>query len=221
MPSEITTINMSGVNCYLLRSAKGFVLIDAGFQSQRRRLDGQLERAGCKPGNLKLVLLTHGDIDHTGNCAYLRKMYGAAIAIHGLDAPMVEQGDMGVNRKAKPDKVSFVFRVLMLFTKRLAEKHPFEKFKPDFEVEENFNLAEYGLDAKVVHIPGHSKGSIGILTAAGELFCGDMFYNMPGFRLIDDLADHESSRKKLDGLKIERVYPGHGKPFSGAVIKRK
>ena len=219
MPSKVVTINMSGVNCYLLRSPQGFVLIDTGFQSQRSRLDGELEKAGCKPGDLKLVLLTHGDIDHAGNCAYLQKKYGAPIAIHRLDAPMVERGDMGVSRKAKPDKVSFVFRVLMLFTKRLAEKHPFEKFKPDFEIDEEFNLQEYGLQAKVIHIPGHSKGSVGILTSDGELFCGDMFYNIPGFRLIDNLVEHEASRKKLCGLKVERVFPGHGKPFSSGMIK--
>ncbi|RLI67201.1 hypothetical protein DRO91_10540, partial [Candidatus Heimdallarchaeota archaeon] len=30
-------------------------------------LERELEKAGCKPGDLKLVVLTHGDFDHTGN----------------------------------------------------------------------------------------------------------------------------------------------------------
>jgi len=214
MSSEITTINLGGVNCYLLRSEKGFVLIDTGFQTRRARLEAEMEKAGCKPGDLKLILMTHGDVDHVGNCAYLRSKYGAPCAIHAKDAPMVEDGNMGANRKAKPDRLSLIFRVLGLFTRRLAEKHPLEQFKPDFTVDEAFDLAMYGLKAQVVHLPGHSKGSIGVLTGEGALFCGDMFYNVPGFRCVDDLSDYEASLNKLRGLKIEKVYPGHGKPFS-------
>jgi len=221
MSSDVTTINLGGVNCYLLRSATGFVLIDTGFQTRRARLDGELEKAGCRPGDLKLILLTHGDVDHVGNCAHLRAKFGAPCAIHAKDAPMVEDGNMGANRKPKPDRLSFVFRALGLFTRRLADRNPLERFKPDLVVDEGFELGAYGLNARILHIPGHSKGSIGVLTSGGDLFSGDLFYNIPGFHFIDDLSDHQASLKKLDGLKIERVYPGHGKPFSAERIRRR
>lgn len=71
MSSGITTINLGGVNCYLLRSETGFVLIDTGFQTRRARLDAELEKADCVPGKLKLILLTHRDVDQVGNCAHL------------------------------------------------------------------------------------------------------------------------------------------------------
>jgi hydroxyacylglutathione hydrolase len=222
MPSEVNRINLGGVNCYLLRSPKGYVLIDTGFSTKRTVLERELGKAGCKPGNLKLILLTHGDMDHAGNCAYLHEKYVAPTAIHSKDSAMVKQGEMGINRKTKPDKVSLIFKILMVFAKRLAEKHPFEKFMPDFEIDESFDLTAYGLDAKVLHIPGHSKGSIGVLTSSGDLFCGDMFYNIPGFGLVDDLIDHEKSMKRLASLRIAKVYPGHGRPFPiGDVIKSK
>jgi len=41
-------------------------------------------------------------------------------------------------------------------------------------LEEGQPLSDVGLDASVLHLPGHSKGSIGILTASGDLFCGDL-----------------------------------------------
>lgn len=75
------------------------------------------------------------------------------------------------------------------------------------------DLFEYGFGAKVLHLPGHSKGSIGILTNGGDLFCGDLLYNIAGLNFIDDLADFHTSIKKLKSLKINTVYPGHGKPF--------
>ena len=218
MSCGIVTINLGGVNCYLLRSETGFVLVDTGVQTRRARLNEAIESAGCKPGDLKLILMTHGDVDHVGNCAYLRSKYGAPCAIHALDAPMVEDGNMSANRKAKPDKVSLIFRLLGLFAGRLVAKNPLEKFRPDILVDERFDLGSYGLKAKVVHLPGHSKGSIGVLTSDGDLICGDMFYNLPGFRSIDDMSDYQASLNKLRGLKIERVYPGHGKPFSAAAI---
>ena len=83
-------------------------------------------------------------------------------------------------------------------------------------VDEGYDLSEYGLDAKVLHLPGHSKGSIGILTADGDLFCGDLFKNRDKpvlSSIMDDLAAAKASVEKLKVLKIRTVYPGHGKPF--------
>jgi glyoxylase-like metal-dependent hydrolase (beta-lactamase superfamily II) len=39
------------------------------------------------------------------------------------------------------------------------------------------NLSEYGLDAKVLSIPGHSRDSIGFLATGGDLFYGDLLDN--------------------------------------------
>ena len=55
------------VNCYLLKTAGGYVLIDTGLDRQRAALEKQLARAGCEPGNLGLIVLTHGDVDHAAN----------------------------------------------------------------------------------------------------------------------------------------------------------
>ena len=126
---------------------------------------------------------------------------------------MVKDGNMDANRKAKPDRLALVFKVLMVFTRRLAAKHPIKKFNPDLEIGEGFDLSRYGLDGRILHLPGHSKGSIGVLTAKGDLFCGDLFYNVPGFRFVDDLEDYDASLKKLAGLKFDRVYPGHSEPL--------
>jgi hydroxyacylglutathione hydrolase len=216
---EIRTIGLGGVNCYLATAGDGFVLIDTGFSSKRAVLDRQLGEAGCQPGNLKLVLLTHGDTDHTGNSAFLRQQFGARIAMHEDDSGMAESGDMSLNRRARPDGVSIVGRAIMLFGKLtvlFGGPSRFEGFKPDLYVADGEDLSGYGLDARVIHIPGHSKGSIGVLTAGGDLLCGDLLYSLfgpsPHF-LVDDSADYSASIEKLKSLRIGTVYPGHGKPF--------
>ena len=219
MPSQTTVINLGGVNCYLLAAGDGYILIDTGFARKRVQLANRLDHAGCKPGNLKLIVLTHGDADHAGNAAFIRKAYGSKIAMHSLDLGMVERGDMSSNRKAKPDKMSPFSRLIAfvvgVFFKKASD---FTKFTPDIMIDEGFDLSTYGLNAKVLHLPGHSKGSIGVLTDDGKLFCGDFAYNIPGFGFIDDMADHNASMEKLIQLKIETIYPGHGKPFPMSVL---
>jgi hydroxyacylglutathione hydrolase len=221
MPQAITKVNLGGVNCYLVKAGSGYLLIDTGYANRRVNLDRKLSDAGCQPGNLKLIILTHGDVDHAGNGAHLRKKYGAKIAIHAADAGMVERGDMSLNRKTKPDKMSLIFKIMSRIFPLFIKTGKFDVFKPDLAIDEGFNLSAYGSEASVVHLPGHSKGSIGILTAGGDLFCGDLLYNMLGFNCIDDLSDYRNSIEKLKKLNIRMIHPGHGKPFSMERFRRK
>ena len=214
MTLEIKTITAhiifnTHVNCYLVRISDGYVLIDTGRPNKRSVIEKELESAGCRPENLKLIVLTHGDFDHTGNAAYLRKKFGTKIAMHYDDSGMVEHGDMFWNRKNPNILIKIIFGLFFGLSKS-------DRFKPDFYIEDGYDFTGYGFDAKVLHLPGHSKGSIGILTADGNLFCGDLFMNMnqpTPTSLVDDSAKLNVSIEKLKSLKINTVYPGHGKSF--------
>jgi len=193
-------------NCYIVKIDDGFILIDTGRTSKLAKLEKELDVAGCKPGNLNLIILTHGDFDHTGNCAYLRDKFATKIAMHNDDSGMVERGDMFWNRKKGNSLMRMIVNVLFRI----------RKFKPDFTIGEGYDLSEYGLNAKVLSLPGHSKGSIGVLTAGGDLFCGDLFSNTKNPELnpiLDDLIEANASANRLKKFKINTVYPGHGKPF--------
>ena len=43
------------VNCYLVKTPSGFILIDTGLPKRRSDLVRELETAGCRPGDLKLM----------------------------------------------------------------------------------------------------------------------------------------------------------------------
>ena len=139
--------------------------------------------------------------------------YGAKIAMHIDDKGMVEKGDLFYNRK-----VNFLIRILgkmILFFSRGGLKKN-ERFTPDIYLEDGYDLSEFGLDAKVIYLPGHSKGSIGILTNTGDLFCGDLLENTkePAKNsLIADKKAFNASVEKLKQLKLHTIYPGHGEPF--------
>jgi hydroxyacylglutathione hydrolase len=215
MNQAIRTIPLK-VPCFLVNAGDGFVVIDTGDSSDRAHLEKELDHAGVKPGNLKLIILTHGDFDHAGNAAFLRAKYGGQIAMHRDDSGMVERGDQSWNRKARSDRVTIFGRIIMVISSLLGGSGKFDTFKPDVYIDDGFDLSGYGFEARVLHLPGHSKGSIGILTAGDDLFCGDLLMNMfkPDLHfLIDDLADCHNSLAKLKRVKIGTVYPGHGKPF--------
>jgi glyoxylase-like metal-dependent hydrolase (beta-lactamase superfamily II) len=216
MPQEIKTITlplpliMGNVNCYLIKTSKGFILIDTGGTNARNGLESELVNAGCRPENLDLILLTHGDFDHSGNAAYLRDKFATKIAMGYDDSGMVEHGDMTWNRK----KGNFLLKIISGLFFKLGSA---DKFKPDIYLNDGDDLSEYGYDAKVLQIPGHSLGSVGILTASGDLFCGDLITGTgePALNTImDDPSTANASLDKLAGYEIDTVYPGHGEPFS-------
>jgi hydroxyacylglutathione hydrolase len=214
--SLLLPFRLGRVNCYLVKNDTGYVLIDTGSPNRRSYLENVLQTSGCKPGHLTLIILTHGDFDHTGNAAYLRKKYSTKIAMHQDDLGMVEDGNMFWNR----EKSNMLFKILAPTVSGFGKS---ERFTPDVYVNDGDDLSKYGFDATVLHIPGHSKGSIGVLTAAGDLFCGDLLENVrkPSLNsIMDALKTANASLEKLNSLSISTVYPGHGGPFQMEVLTR-
>jgi hydroxyacylglutathione hydrolase len=213
---EIQRLNLGFVNAYLLRGGKGFVLVDTGMEIQRAKLVSELRRSGASPEALQLVILTHGDPDHSGNCAWLQKNFSVKIAVHPDDRDQVETG-------VQPERSggTFLHGALSAAGRigtRLRGSRPpaFHPFHPDLDLADGQDLAPFGLEARVLHIPGHTRGSIAILTADGRLIAGDTFSNMFGSHAppyIQDRAELNASIRRLQELNARRVFPGHGRPF--------
>lgn len=212
----IKTITFRDVNCYLMKTKDGYILVDTGFSNQRSNVENALKSAGIQPGNLLLILLTHGDFDHSGNCSYLREKYQSKIAMHKDDLGMVEHGDLFYSRESRDIIIRILVKVMLpLFRMNLRKD---DHFTPDIYLEEGDDLSEYGFSAKVVHLPGHSKGSIGFHTTEGDLFIGDLLENNEKrgpvkCSLLDNSVDFDASMDKLATLSVNTVYPGHGTPF--------
>jgi len=221
MPNRVTTITlqlpfkMGGVNCYLIQTGAGFVLIDTGPSQGRAELDAALASAGCTPGTLSLIVLTHGDFDHTCNAAYLREKYGAPLAMHAGDLEMLVGGNMFANRKS-PWLVSLLAPLLVLLVGPLMGFGRAERCTPDLTLDDGDELAAYGLEARVLALGGHSTGSLGVLVEGGAFFCGDLLANREQPALNELMPDPDTAHSTLERLKalsVQTVYPGHGAPF--------
>ncbi|CAN5505975.1 MBL fold metallo-hydrolase [soil metagenome] len=75
----------------------------------------------------------------------------------------------------------------------------------------------------VVHLPGHTPGSIGLLDASNRtLFSGDVVYDPPV--LLDNLigsnaADYAASMRRLLDLEIDLVHAGYADSFDGPRLR--
>ena len=215
MNDLIKVIDLGFVNAFLLKVKNGYILIDAGLPDHWEKLETELISAGCLPDRLRLVIITHGDWDHAGNARRLRGKYNVRIAMHPGDVDQVENGVL-LNRKIRPFFYRVVFAILMLRRKVQKNRAGFPKFRPDILLSDGQSLEEYGSTAKVIHLPGHTPGSVGVITDEGDLFAGDTFTNRrkPGAAgLIESSGQLENSLDKLKKMDIKTVYPGHGKPF--------
>jgi glyoxylase-like metal-dependent hydrolase (beta-lactamase superfamily II) len=80
-------------------------------------------------------------------------------------------------------------------------------------------LRNLGFDADVIATPGHTDGSISVMTSEGEVFCGDAvmsFLPVTGAQLrpifISDEEQVFASWRKILADGAEVIYPAHGEP---------
>lgn len=234
MNQEIIRIDLGGVNCYLLKESSKFILFDTGghlfmdktFSNRREELEKELETYGCTPNSLILIVLTHGDNDHATNAAFLRKKFNAKIAMHSADVELVKNPSLEKaleNSNYSSFLYKVVFRLMKKQIKKLTKKilNEFESFNPDIIVNDGDSLLQYGFHCKVLHLPGHTSGSIGILTEGGDIIVGDTLANIKKPTAAPNAANFEMLTKSINKLKtmdIKTVYPGHGAPFKSTSI---
>jgi glyoxylase-like metal-dependent hydrolase (beta-lactamase superfamily II) len=143
----------------------------------------------------------------------LKRKLGVPIAVHANDAFMLREGRNG---EIKPR--NFEARMIMAFV-----PSSFEISQPDILIEEELVLTDFGVDAKVLFTPGHTKGSISVLgknqAIVGDMLMGGwaggaLFGSRPNYHYyIDDIGEIHASLKKILGFKPETFYVGHGGPL--------
>ncbi len=235
MAQEIIRIDLKGVNCYLIKTGEGFLLVDTGghlttdkeYTDRYTELKAVLVKEGCAVGSLKVVILTHGDSDHAANVVKIKNDFHPMIAMHEKDLELVQQPTldkvMENSRFSSPMNrlLFFLFRkpIRKMMQKVLSD---FDAFTPDILLADGEDLSRFGVDAKILHLPGHTAGSIGILTGKGDLICGDIFANskvpLPAPNALD-FHQMNHSINSLKGKNIKKVYPGHGEPFEAKQLK--
>ena len=202
----VQRIKISYANCCLLKGENGSILIDSCNYKDGPKILKQIEDQ-----NVKLILLTHGHFDHVSSAKYLAKRLNVPIAMSQEDLYMIGNGQASILHAH-----SLWGRIMVLFSQPVLKKATYSLFTPDVSLKDGQDLAEYGIKAHIVALPGHTKGSMGVLTDEGEFIVGDAMFNMmrpTGSRLYEDRVIMEQSVEKIRKSGAKTVYVGHGKPI--------
>ncbi len=201
---KIHRIASGNVNCYIVADNDNAILIDTGRKKYREKI---LEK--CKEFHVSLIVLTHGHMDHCQNAAYLANALHIPIAMNKKDMNLIPD-----NRKQYLLAKTLLGKIVLSVSLSSFEKDRLEVFEPIFYLKNGDDLSEYGIAAKVVELPGHTKGSIGI-EIEDNLFVGDalmnMFYPTVSMLYVDE-QEMLSSAKHISELGDKTIYFGHGKP---------
>jgi hydroxyacylglutathione hydrolase len=200
---NIHPLTLGFVQAYLIETPGGLVLVDCGMPRQEGAILRAVEQLGC--GGLRLIFITHAHADHYGSAAALVRLTGAPVAIHRADAQAMANGETPI-RGAKG-----LNRAITSLALRLDPTPP---VRADVLLDDGDSLAQYGVPGVVVHTPGHTAGSCCLVLEDGTAFLGDMLAarRKPNLQrtYIEDPEQLRASYTRLQGLKLAKVYAGHG-----------
>jgi glyoxylase-like metal-dependent hydrolase (beta-lactamase superfamily II) len=193
---------------------KELTLIDTGMPHKTKKIlryiTDELQRT---PSDLKTIILTHCDIDHTGNALELRNLTSAIIAVHPQDVEVIAGKEV---RMTPRSGMRILFKALGSFMR-------VKPFQADLLINEGDTLS--GL--RVIHMPGHTQGSIALYDNKQRvLFIGDTlgFRNGavkgPSKSVTMDIKQAYSSIEKLKDLDFTVMLSGHGAPLKSHASTR-
>jgi len=82
------------------------------------------------------------------------------------------------------------------------------EFDPDLRLTEGSTVTVGGIALEVIHTPGHSDDHLCFLTGR-ILFTGDHIMGGSSV-MVEDMGSYLRSLERLQGLDLDRLYPGHG-----------
>lgn len=198
-------------HCYLIGRplSKNVSLVDAGLMGKGNYKVGAVQELGFELRDIKRVIMTHTHLDHIGCLPeILESIPHAELWVHATEAEALEQGD----EKA-------VYGMDMFKSMCQAQygiKPGAFKFQVDRKLEGGETLELGDRKWKVLHIPGHSAGSIAFYDPGEKILIpGDTVY-----------ADYAIGRFDLQGasgpqlkeslmvlaeLKVDILLPGHNR----------
>lgn len=203
----VQPVNLGHVNIYLISTEKGYILVDTGMPDKQKEFEKLFQKLGIDLKNIQLIILTHGHLDHVGSTAFVKRITGAKVLCHRSYSMNLAKGKI---EPAVPQNI--LGKILNFMTGLSGSK--IEAIAPDFEVDDEFNLSEFGVSGKVIHTPGHSKSSISIALDSGEILVGDLIREeKPGVlgygMFFEDKDTVLESLKNLAAFDPRVIYLSH------------
>jgi hydroxyacylglutathione hydrolase len=205
-------------NSFLINSQNNYILIDTGRANSWEKLSNKIDEILGK-NKLSCLILTHTHFDHVENAAKIKEKYESQIIVHKSESEYIMRGNSPL---PKGSNLATGFMVNVL-GKKLQSKYQYETVDPDIIVDEKYDLTDFGFNGYIIHTPGHSKGSMGIIIDNETAIVGDAIFGVFGNSVYPPFADDPDtmvkSWNKLINTNCNLFLPGHGKEISRKLLK--
>jgi glyoxylase-like metal-dependent hydrolase (beta-lactamase superfamily II) len=197
-------------------SRREAVIIDTGLTGEMWALARVLKEIGLGWSDVRAILLTHGHLDHTGHLARLKQLTGAPILAHPAEQAHIDGTFPYRGASRVCGALEACGRALLRYRAAAIDE----------PLHDGMDLPYWG-GLRVIHLPGHTQGHCGFLSAKLDLlFTGDLFASY-GFlahlppAILNSCPEYfDSSLQRVQEIKPRRIVPNHYLVFNGELHRR-
>ncbi len=223
--TEIRMVAGGRSNVFIVSNNKLTILVDTGPAFIGKWLMKKLDQLSIS--SIDYLILTHTHFDHAANAKLIQDKFGAKVIVQANEAGMLLTGDSPI-----PAGINFLTSWLAGNLGRYLQKMVvYKSCKADVVVDDEFDFSTSGINARIIHTPGHSAGSQSLIVDNEIALVGDtLFGTYPG-SCFPPFADHVSdlleSWERLLETGCNLFLPSHGRARtremveSGLLKKRK
>lgn len=189
--------------------SKDLSLIDPGLVGKGAYKIDSIKEFGIELEDIKRVILTHTHFDHLSGFLEIQKLLPwAELWVHQAEGHPLEEGDERTVYGME------MFQQVCQMQYKI--KNGAFRFKVHRKLQEGETLTLGGMSWEVIHIPGHSLGSIGLYYPPEKaLIPGDVVYADHAIGRFDlfgaDGAVLRHSLERLSELEVRILLPGHNR----------
>jgi hydroxyacylglutathione hydrolase len=189
--------------------ANDYTLVDCGLMQMGSYKLEELGHCGIRLDHVKRIIMTHTHMDHLGCLPELKKAIPhAEVWVHKAEADYLECGD---------DKIVFGNKMFeSMIRSQYAIPPDFFKIEVTKKLEGGESFCLGGIEFKVMHLPGHTIGSIGLFNEEYRwLISGDTIYADGAIGRYDlvsaDPAALKQSLELIESLGVDTLLPCHNR----------